>query len=89
MLNHFITYLVVKTFYPIQVTYLRYQVDYINPKKTQLFGECRDAINYATLFVLIFGHREIKMISDANKITSVEVISEYTLRIINPRNEQS
>ena len=53
-----------KNFYHIQVIDLRYQVDNITHQKMQLFEEFRGATNEASLFVIIFRHREIEMFSD-------------------------
>ena len=60
--------------YPLQVIDLRYQVDHINPKKTQLFEE--DRVNSANprLFMVLIRHREIIMISDGMKKVSANVI---------------
>ena len=52
-----------KTKYPFQVIDLRFQVDLINPKKFQFFEENRGATN-ARLFMTLFRHRQIKVISD-------------------------
>ena len=57
--------------YQIQVIDRRFQVDLIGPKKIQLFEEFKtDALkNNARLFVFLFSHGQIEMISDGNKIT--------------------
>ena len=64
LLNPFISYLDMKTFYPIQVIDLRFQTDYITAKKIRLFEE----------YVILIKHREINMVSDGNKITGIEFI---------------
>ena len=74
LMNPFIKYDDVKNTYPIQVIDLRFQVDHINPKKIQLFEEYRANPNNARLFLILIRHREIKMISDGNKITEIQVI---------------
>ena len=66
-----------KNKYPIQVIDLRFQVDHINPKKIQLFEENRGATNNARLFVISIRHREIKMISDGNKFSEVNIIWKW------------
>ena len=73
-MNPFIKYDDVKNIYPIQVIDLRFQVDYINPKKIQLFEEYRADPANARLYLILIRHREIKMISDGNKITEIQVI---------------
>ena len=39
LLQPFVSYIDMKTKYPFQVIDIRFQVDHINPKKIQLFGE--------------------------------------------------
>ena len=39
LLHPFISYLDMKTFYPIQIIDLRFQIDYVTPKKIRLFEE--------------------------------------------------
>ena len=52
---------------PIQVKDLRFPVDQINPKKIQVHQEYRGATNIARLFMILFRHREIEMISGGKK----------------------
>ena len=73
LLQPFISYNDMKTKYPFQVIDIRFQVDHNNPKKNELFEEYRGATNNARLFIILVRHREIKMISDGNKITEVTV----------------
>ena len=63
-----------KNKYPIQVIDLRYQVDHITPKKTQLFEEYRAHPANANIIVILIRRREIEMISDGNRLLEVEVI---------------
>ena len=63
-----------KNIYPIQVIDLSFQVDHINPKKIQLFEEYRNDPANARLLLILIRHREIKMVSDGNKITEIKVI---------------
>ena len=51
---------------PIQVVDVRFQVDHITPKKSQLFEEfITDPANVkARLFVILIRHRQIEMIRD-------------------------
>ena len=72
--NSFLSYTDMKNNYPMQVIDLRFQVDHINPKKIQLLQEYRSATNNARLFMILIRHRQIKLISDMNKITEVTLI---------------
>ena len=63
-----------KTFYPIQVTDLIFQIDYITPKKIGLFEEYENAPENINLYVILIRHREIKRVSEGNKITGIELI---------------
>ena len=74
MLNPIITYDKMKEYYPIQIIDLRFQVDHISPKKIRLFEEYDDNPTNTNLYVILIKHWEIKMISDGNKIISVEVV---------------
>ena len=74
LLHPFISYLDMKTFYPIQVIDLRFQIDYITPKKIRLFEEYENAPENTNLYVILIKHREINMVSDGNKITGIELI---------------
>ena len=69
-----ITYDKMKDYYPIQIIDLRFQVDHISPKKIRLFEEYDPNPTNTVLYVILIKHREIKMISDGNKIISVEVV---------------
>ena len=51
-----------KTKYPIQVIDLRFQIDYIIPKKIQPIEEYRGAIDNARLLMTLIRHRENKII---------------------------
>ena len=74
MLNPIISYDKMKKYYPIQIIDLRFQVDHISPKKIRLFEEYENNPVNTDLYVILIKHREIKMISDGNKIISVEVV---------------
>ena len=63
-----------KVFYPIQVIDLRFQIDYVTPKKIRLFVEYEKAPENTNLYVILTKHREINMVSDGNKITGIELI---------------
>ena len=74
LLSPIITYNKMKDYYPIQTIDLRFQVDHISPKKTRLFEEYNLNPANTNLYVILIKHREIKMISDGNKIISVEIV---------------
>ena len=63
-----------KTFYPIQVIDLRFQIKYITPKRIRLFEEYENAHENTNLYVILIKHRETNMVSDGNKITGTELI---------------
>ena len=65
-----------KNGYPIQLIDLRFKVDHNNPKKIGIFKEYKGTTNNARLFMILIKHREIKMISDGNKISEVTVIEK-------------
>ena len=74
MLSFIISYDNMKNYYPLQIIDLRFQEDHISPKKIKLFEEYDPNPINAVLYVILIKHREIKMISDGNKIISVEVV---------------
>ena len=67
LLHPFVTYLDLKIFYPIQVIDLRFQIDYITPKKNTLFEEYENTPENTSLHVILIKHREIRMVSDGKK----------------------
>ena len=74
ILNPLISYLDMKTKYPIEIIDLRHQTDHITPKKIQLFQEYGDNPDNARLFLILIRRREIELISDGNKLIEVKVI---------------
>ena len=74
ILDSFISYTDMKNEYPIQFLDLRFQVDHNNPQKIQLFEKYRGATKNVRLFMILIRQREIKIISDWNKITKVNII---------------
>ena len=74
IINPFISYPDIETKYPIEIIDLRHQPDHITPKQIQLFQEYGADPNNARLFLIIFGRREIELISDGNKLIEVKVI---------------
>ena len=73
-LNPFISYLDMKTKYPIEIIDLRHQSDHITAKKIQLFHEYGTNLDNARLFLILIRRREIELISDGNKLIEVKVI---------------
>ena len=75
LMKPFISYSDTENKYLIQVIDLRHQVDHINPTKTQLFKEYRNDPVYPNIriFVILIRHRQIKMISDGDKIIEFKV----------------
>ena len=74
ILNPLISYLDMKTKYPIEIIDLRHQSDYITPKKIQLFHEYGTYPDNARLFIILIRRREIELISDGNQLIEVKVI---------------
>ena len=60
--------------YTIEVINLRHQADHITPEKIQIFLEYGADPENERFFLVIFGRREIELISDGNKIIEIEVI---------------
>ena len=46
-----------KTFYPIQVIDLRFQIDFVTPKKIRLFEEYENAPDNTNLYVILIRQR--------------------------------
>ena len=65
-----------KNKYPLQVIDLRHQVDYVSPKKIQLFEEFNtDSANVkARIFNTLIRQRQNELISDGNKIIEIKVV---------------
>ena len=73
LMSPFITYPDMKTKYPIEIIDLRHQSDHITPKKIQLLLEYGADPENAQFFLILIRRREIKLISDGNKIIEVKV----------------
>ena len=63
-----------KTYYPIQLFDLRFQIHYVKPNKARLFAEYESAPEHTNLYVLLMKHKEIEKVSDGNKKTGIELI---------------
>ena len=74
LLSPVLSYDKIKTYYLIQIFDLRFQVDHISPKKTTKFEEHNINPIDTILCIILLKHRKITMISDGNKIISVEVV---------------
>ena len=73
LLSPIVTYDKTRDYYPIQIIDLRFQIYLISPKK-RLFEEYDNNSVNTILYIILIKHREIKMISDSNRIISVEVV---------------
>ena len=62
-----------KNISPTQVLDLRLQIDHVNLKKFQLFGENRGATKSARLFLILIGHRVSKNLSVGDEFTEVTI----------------
>ena len=71
-MSPFITYLDMKTKYPIEIIDLRHQVDQITPKKIQLFMEYGADPENARFFLILIRRREIELTSDGNKLIEIK-----------------
>ena len=88
--NHYqIRFLGLKTYYPFQVIDLRFQIDYLTPKRTRLFEEYETAPEHTNLHFILIKHKEIKVVSKGNKTTTIELISDITIWISNPINDNT
>ena len=58
MLSPIILYDNMKNYYPIQILDLRFQVDYISPKKIRLFEEHDPNPTNTVLYIILIKHRE-------------------------------
>ena len=74
ILHPFISYLVMKMFYPKQVIDLRFQILYITPKKIRLFEEYEETPENTNLYVILIKHRKSIMMSDGKRRTGIELI---------------
>ena len=74
LMSPFISYPDMKTKYPIQIVDLRHQPDHITPKEIQLFQEYTTDPENAKNYLIVIRRREIKLISDGNKLIEVKII---------------
>ena len=78
LLKPFIKYTDTDKFYPKQAIDLRFQRDFVKPKKNQLLeenvGDPDNAHFDARLFTLLIRRRELKMVSNGNRITEIKDI---------------
>ena len=61
-----------KSFFPIQVIDLGFEINEINPKQVHLFEEYRRNPNQARLFIVSIKPREYRIISDDRKVTVIK-----------------
>ena len=69
-----VSYLDMKTKYPIEIVGLRHQPDHITPKKLQLFQKYSADPEIANFYLRLIRRREIELISDGKKLIEVKVI---------------
>ena len=74
LLHPFISYLDRKTFYPIQVFDLQFQIAIITQTKIRLSEEYENAPDKTNIYFLLIKRKEIKMVSDGNKITGIKLV---------------
>ena len=60
LLNPFISYLDMETFYPIRIVDLGLQLEYVTSKNS-LYGRKETAPEYTNLYVILMKHKEIGM----------------------------
>ena len=74
LMSPFISYLDMKTKYPIEILDLRHQPDHITLKKIQLFQETSADPENAKFYFLLISRREKELISDDNKLIEIKII---------------
>ena len=79
MINPSISYTDMRNFYPIQLIDLKFHVDRVSPKKNKLFEEDSAALTNARVFVVLLKHRQIKVISDGQKVAQFK---SHTMTIL-------
>ena len=72
-MSPFISYPDMKTKYPIEIIDLKHQSDHITHKKSQLIQEYSADPENAKFYLIIIRRREIKLISDGNKLIEVNL----------------
>ena len=63
-----------ENFYSSNVFVSRHQVDFVSPKKIQLFEEYRNDTASARIFVIFIRHRHFEMISNGDIVTEIKFI---------------
>ena len=74
LVNPFKSYPDMKKKIPFHFIDLTFQVNQVNPKKMGLFEEYKGSTKNARLFIILIRHKEIKLMSDGDKVTEVTVI---------------
>ena len=72
--NPLISYLDMKTKYPIEIIDLRHQSDHLTSKRIQIFHDYGTDPDNARLFLILISRREMELISDGSKLMEVKVI---------------
>ena len=79
VLSPITTYDKMKTYYPIQVIDLRFQVYHVTPKKKRLSEENDEDPTHTNLFNILVKQKEIKMVSDGKKLLEMNLLKQYYL----------
>ena len=74
ILNPFISYLDLKTKYPIGIIDLGHQLYHITPKTIQLFQGYGANPDKAKVFLVLIRRREIELINNGSKLIEVRVL---------------
>ena len=77
LMNPFIKYDDVKNIISYSSYWFKIQLITLTQREFQPFEEYRANPNNARLFLILIRHREIKMVSDGNKITEIKVINKW------------
>ena len=70
----FISYLDLKTFFPIPVIDLAFQIDYVTSKKKRRFEGYETAHENTKLYVTLIKHKECILVSHENKVSGTEFV---------------
>ena len=73
MMSPIITYDKMIKYYPFEIIDLRFRADHIT-RRRRFFEEYDENPINSNLYIFLIKHREIKMISDGNKIITVEIV---------------
>ena len=72
-MNPLITYTDKEIFHPLQIIGLRFQLGHVNSTNFHSYKKDRADSEGIRLFDILFSHEEIKIASNGNKITEIQV----------------